>query len=555
MQGAGMKVDEALHLAKPLGRVQFFILVCNCSLSFCASWIYLGSVFFSEAISYKCKTAPEKDVLIGNLSIKEFQSFYCHDGTSQCFGKLDYDTSEHGQSIVTEWDLVCDRASLASVSLSVLHAGLAVGSITFGYTTDKYGRRSMMLFCLVLFNIFSLAETLSPNFIFFVIMRFLCGLTFKGAWLSPTTMMFEYLTPNYRSVIGSIPQIFFSVGLIVMSGVGYLVKDWRPFRAVLMTPTLICLSFFWMLPESVRWQLSKNKVREAERTIQKVAKWNGVMDFPKLVFTDTVLVESIEEGQQRAKATNNNSSFFEIIKPPTVVVTVALGVMWFTFFSVYFGFALSSGSLAGNLYFNFFLNSLVEIPARLLQILVVGRVSRVASSFVCFFGAGLTMTAIVFLRNIDGEWSTAIPVLAFLGKFLITFIFATVLLMTTEVFPTTIRVAGTGFVQACGSIGSISAPLLLYLDTILPNLAFTCLAGIAFLAAFLCCLLPETRNTVQPQTVEDLRELLKNRYISIKTFFNTRRLRRNNWHESRESGEDPSSDGEHDSREVGRSEK
>ncbi|PIK57157.1 hypothetical protein BSL78_05909 [Apostichopus japonicus] len=79
-------------------------------------------------------------------------------------------------------------------------------------------------------------------------------------------------------------------------------------------------------------------------------------------------------------------------------------------------------------------------------------------------------------------------------------------------------------VQLIGRFGSILSPFLLYLDERYPSLAFSFMAFVAGLTAFLTFLLPETLGTVQPTTREDLQELFRNRRII--TFRNGCRLPR-----------------------------
>ncbi|KAK4307255.1 hypothetical protein Pmani_020968 [Petrolisthes manimaculis] len=44
-----------------------------------------------------------------------------------------YNTSQHEKSLVTEWDLTCEKRPLFSTTQSVSHAGTLVGSAVFGH--------------------------------------------------------------------------------------------------------------------------------------------------------------------------------------------------------------------------------------------------------------------------------------------------------------------------------------------------------------------------------------------------------------------------------------
>ncbi|RVE46487.1 hypothetical protein evm_008837 [Chilo suppressalis] len=51
----------------------------------------------------------------------------------------DYDRSEVGDTIISEWNLVCDRASLTSLAEVVFLIGVGVGGVVGGWISDKRG--------------------------------------------------------------------------------------------------------------------------------------------------------------------------------------------------------------------------------------------------------------------------------------------------------------------------------------------------------------------------------------------------------------------------------
>ena len=79
-------------------------------------------------------------------------------------------------------------------------------------------------------------------------------------------------------------------------------------------------------PESVRWLLSQGKYEEAEKCMQKVAKFNGVKDFPSPALK--VPSDVTGEKQLDAKDTKTGGTFIEIFKPPTLAVTLIISWLW-----------------------------------------------------------------------------------------------------------------------------------------------------------------------------------------------------------------------------------
>lgn len=62
----------------------------------------------------------------------------------------EYDMSLIGNTIVSEWSMVCDRLYLGSVVESCFLAGAGLGSVTSGWISDQYGRKhTLMVFAAV----------------------------------------------------------------------------------------------------------------------------------------------------------------------------------------------------------------------------------------------------------------------------------------------------------------------------------------------------------------------------------------------------------------------
>lgn len=49
----------------------------------------------------------------------------------------DYDRSEVGDTIISEWNLVCDKANLTSLAEVVFLIGVGVGGVVGGWISDK----------------------------------------------------------------------------------------------------------------------------------------------------------------------------------------------------------------------------------------------------------------------------------------------------------------------------------------------------------------------------------------------------------------------------------
>ncbi len=76
---------------------------------------------------------------------------------------------------IFQWDLICDKSILGSVSSSVIFAGWLLGVVILGWVSDKFGRREVMYFSTALAAVFGFASGFSPLFWLFVAARFVVG--------------------------------------------------------------------------------------------------------------------------------------------------------------------------------------------------------------------------------------------------------------------------------------------------------------------------------------------------------------------------------------------
>jgi hypothetical protein len=66
----------------------------------------------------------------------------------------------------------------------------------------------------------------------------------------------------------------FAVGQVILGGVAWLIPSWQYLLLALNIPCFLIVSYYWLLSESVRWLLSKEKFAEAKVVLEKVQKVN-----------------------------------------------------------------------------------------------------------------------------------------------------------------------------------------------------------------------------------------------------------------------------------------
>ncbi|MBU9205436.1 MFS transporter [Burkholderia multivorans] len=165
--------------------------------------------------------------------------------------------------IIHEWHIT--RASFGLV-MSTAPFGLVLGALVAGPSSDRLGRRKVLIASVLLFGVCSLLTALSASLEQMMVMRFVTGIGLGAAMPNATTLLSEYVPERRRSLLITSMFIGFGVGSALVGFVaGWLIPHlgWRSvlvFGGVLPVAT-VPLLFAW-LPESVRFMLVRGYPRE-----------------------------------------------------------------------------------------------------------------------------------------------------------------------------------------------------------------------------------------------------------------------------------------------------
>lgn len=95
----------------------------------------------------------------------------------------------------------------------------------------------------------------------------------------------EIVGTKWRAAITVLYQIPYSLGHMSLAGLAYYFRHWQHLQLAITLPSIILLSYWWIVPESPRWLLAVGKQRTACGILQKAAKCNGIegKDIPDMV--------------------------------------------------------------------------------------------------------------------------------------------------------------------------------------------------------------------------------------------------------------------------------
>lgn len=424
-----------------------------------------------------------------------------NNGSKQCEHFV-YDKTLYMNSAVTEWNLVCSRSLLGATSDSIFMLGVLLGSIIFGQLSDKYGRKPTFFASLVIQVIFGVIAGVAPDYFTYTISRMIVGATTSGVFLVAYVIAMEMVGPSYRLFAGVACQLFFSTGFMLTAAFAYFIREWRWLQIALTLPGLLFMCYHWIIPESARWLLSKGRKDEAITVIEKAAKVNNV-NIPQDVY-DNLIDETAEKKADAGadkKSTEKTPSVFDLVRYPNLRrKTLVIFFDWFVNSGVYYGLSWNTNNLGGNVFINVLISGAVEFPAYTFLLLTLNRWGRRTILCGCMMAAGVALLLTLVVSE-DMNW--LIITFAMIGKLAITAAYGTIYIFSAEQFPTVVRNVGLGASSMVARVGGILAPYLNLLGQIWKPLPLIICGGLAFLGGLLSLMLPETRNKLMPETIED----------------------------------------------------
>lgn len=365
--------------------------------------------------------------------------------------------------------------------------GLFFGSLIGGPLADRFGRRWLFGYDMLIFAAVSAAQYFVTSPIELFIFRIILGVILGADYVVSKAMILEYVPRRYRGRLLSTLSIAWASGYVSAYIVGLLLKDvspdsWRLMLALSGVPALLVLPFRLGIPESPLWLIKKSRAVEAASII--------VNKFGENVVGTVAPVSN---------ATNRRVGFSTLFSPRLRRNTL-VGCVFFTCQVIpYFALGTFSPKVLQSLnvhnsYVGAVVYNILLIVGSLIGLTIIDRIPRRVFLTGSFYLCGAILFALATLNH-----STILTIILF-GLFACVLSGAANLeyVYTPELFPTELRASGVGVVIACSRLGSAAATFLLPISVqqlgIRESLMFC--VGTLIIGGIVCQLFaPETRNT------------------------------------------------------------
>lgn len=322
----------------------------------------------------------------------------------------------------------------------------------------------------------------------------------------------EITNVELRELIAVLYQIPFNLGHLTLAGFAYYLRDWHHLQLALSIPSLLLISYYWIVPESPRWLYTVGRVDDAADVLIKAAKMNRLP-------TDTILtdlkVHKANSNTTTSSVEHSKGNILDLFRTPNMrKKTICICFNWFVCGLAFFGVAQYIGQAGGDIFTNVAISAALELPGTIVSIYTMKRFGRKITLIASNTLTGLSM---LFIAFIPVEYNNCIITLSSIGIIGMSISFPTVYLYASELFPTVVRNAGVGLASMIARIGSMIAPFVAGLSLSYHWMPPTIFGLIPIIGAVLVFMLPETCGVPLPDTIEDGENFKRKIVVAIKS--------------------------------------
>ncbi|XP_053967589.1 organic cation/carnitine transporter 2 isoform X1 [Anastrepha ludens] len=418
------------------------------------------------------------------------------------------------RTIIQEFNLVCSRQQLVSVVEMCFLAGAAVGSVSSGWISDRFGRKHTLMAFVLVQLVSGTLQAYAINLAMYMTLRVLTGFASMTVTVVSFVLVVELVSGKWRTITGILNILPVPISYILMACIAYFVRDWRHLQLAISLPWLSLLTIWYCMPESPRWLLAQGCLNELYSLIERAARLNnrtlppnyqktleaaapppssvttqklskeGTIDKEQLGITQlqqqqhqtpTAFMASPEGGLSNIcpidpSATEANPTTHD--NPLKVVFnrfywrTTCLNlVVWLTLIIVYYGLTLHLSNLGGDIYLNTIVAGAIEALSVCISIFVVLKVGLRRSLIAYMLVPGLCCLATNLVPTRDDNQTTVIA-MAIIAKCVIGANNAIIPSYTAMQYPTVVRNFGVGLGNLAAGVALILVPYMWLLESI-----------------------------------------------------------------------------------------
>jgi sugar porter (SP) family MFS transporter len=165
--------------------------------------------------------------------------------------------------------------SQTEIAASSLLLGCVIGASIAAFTSDRFGRKRVLLAAAALFTLSSIGSALPRDLMEFAGARLVGGVAIGIASTLAPLYIAEISPAKKRGLLVSLNQLAIVTGILLSYSVNYLLTgagptNWRWMFASAALPSIAFFLTLLFIPESPRWLMQKGREQEAERFLTQI---------------------------------------------------------------------------------------------------------------------------------------------------------------------------------------------------------------------------------------------------------------------------------------------
>src|SRR3990167_1291537 len=377
-------------------------------------------------------------------------------------------------------------------------ASAAFGAVFFGFFSDRYGRKKLYGFEVLILFCGAIMSACATSFAFLFVSRLIVGFGIGGDYPSSAVVISENSTRKNRGFLVLLVFAMQAVGLIV-----------GPFLASLLLASHLSHEVIWRIllglgaiPAASVFYLRRN-IQESEHYLRSKEK---------LPVEVSRVVRDLAAPKEGVSAYDAQASKHSLFSKKWLLCLFGTTGAWFLLDVAFYGNGVSSvmiinaihpnATLLAHTMISAILFLVFAVPGYALAAKYVDKIGRKPLQYMGFFMMALMYALIAFIPDLMHKVSL------FIALFGISFFFVnfgpntTTFLIPSEIYPTSIRARAHGISAAVGKLGACLGAFCLpfLLKDFNVSVTMTVMAGVAALGIFTTMLLPEMKNKCLSET-------------------------------------------------------
>ncbi|GIP23962.1 MFS transporter [Paenibacillus sp. J22TS3] len=164
-------------------------------------------------------------------------------------------------ALTVSWHLTPGQVGLLG---SINSIGMVFGAAFAGYFADRYGRKNVLLWTLLIFSAASGLSALAASFTVLCILRFISGVGLGGELPVASTLVSESMPAEERGRAVVLLESFWAAGWILAALISYFVipqYGWQAAFVIGAVPALYAIYLRRAIDDSPRYEKMKSEVR------------------------------------------------------------------------------------------------------------------------------------------------------------------------------------------------------------------------------------------------------------------------------------------------------